>query len=166
MGRACPCQGPTLANLERVHCYWLVSPCLPACLPILQMRRHDDDDSSSDGMEEAEGRMDEGRDSESIEMDDTNEENGSIPMVGSPGTSPPRVHGPATCEECQTSRASWGCDSCEMRLCDMCFDVLHRKGKRAKHPRLPLGNSSQSFSPPRQPDIEQQPQPPQASTGM
>ena len=37
------------------------------------------------------------------------------------------------CEECETSQVIWDCDVCEMGLCDMCFDVLHRKGKRALH---------------------------------
>jgi len=46
--------------------------------------------------------------------------------------------GALSCEECQTSSALWGCEPCEMRLCDMCFDVLHRKGKRARHLRIPL----------------------------
>jgi hypothetical protein len=31
--------------------------------------------------------------------------------------------------------ALWACDTCSMELCEMCFDVLHRKGKRARHIR-------------------------------
>ena len=41
--------------------------------------------------------------------------------------------GPPLCEECETSDIIWDCDVCQMGLCDMCFDVLHRKGKRAQH---------------------------------
>lgn len=41
------------------------------------------------------------------------------------------------CEECECDPALWVCDTCEMDLCTMCFDVLHRKGKRALHRKRP-----------------------------
>eukprot|EP00624_Nannochloropsis_granulata_P004091 evm.model.NODE_305_length_6794_cov_44.475124.2 len=42
-----------------------------------------------------------------------------------------------TCEECERDMSVWACEACEMNMCDMCFDVLHRKGKRAHHPKRP-----------------------------
>jgi len=41
------------------------------------------------------------------------------------------------CEECECDPSLWVCDTCEMDLCTMCFDVLHRKGKRALHRKRP-----------------------------
>lgn len=49
---------------------------------------------------------------------------------------------PAICEECETSDAVWACDVCVMEVCDMCFDVLHRKGKRSKHPKRPRAGAT------------------------
>lgn len=65
------------------------------------------------------------------------------------------------CEECETSAPVWACDVCEMRLCGMCFDVLHRKGRRAAHPRRALNGDAPPLS-----DEEEGPSPTNASKSL
>lgn len=43
------------------------------------------------------------------------------------------AHTREICEECETLVSVVICETCAMELCEMCFDVLHRKGKRARH---------------------------------
>ena len=56
--------------------------------------------------------------------------------------------GPQVCEECERKKIEWYCAErqCLMALCDMCFDVLHRKGKRSSHAKIAPGKGSGSPS--------------------
>mmetsp|Transcript_22073 Transcript_22073/g.28581 ORF Transcript_22073/g.28581 Transcript_22073/m.28581 type:complete len:625 (-) Transcript_22073:229-2103(-) len=37
------------------------------------------------------------------------------------------------CEECEEHDAQFYCPPCQGRFCEMCFKILHRKGRRAEH---------------------------------
>ena len=46
---------------------------------------------------------------------------------------------PTQCVQCEDEgAATCRCETCGDSYCGMCFEVLHRRGKRALHPRIPL----------------------------
>ena len=62
---------------------------------------------------------------------------------------PTLEEGELVCEECERNKVQWYCaeKQCMMALCDMCFEVLHRKGKRASHAKVPPSSDKTSSSP-------------------
>ena len=50
------------------------------------------------------------------------------------------------CVQCEDDAARARCKECDDPYCDMCFDVLHRRGKRALHTRVSLDGSGEPAS--------------------
>eukprot|EP01084_Bolivina_argentea_P037353 69081_1 len=48
------------------------------------------------------------------------------------------------CEECEDREPQWDCDECEAPLCDICWELLHRKGVRASHKKQPFVGKRES----------------------
>eukprot|EP00049_Salpingoeca_infusionum_P018660 m.358220 g.358220 ORF g.358220 m.358220 type:complete len:697 (+) comp18075_c0_seq1:560-2650(+) len=57
---------------------------------------------------------------------------GQLPAVATSGTS----YVAGICVECEEAIATLTCDECTDEYCEECFNLLHRKGKRAQHTRV------------------------------
>lgn len=100
-----------------------------------EVEEEEEDGSSVKGSEEMSAVDSDDDGSEGL-MDEGTQQN--LGLTDDMGFSPDVVALPeGTCEECEQDMSVWICETCEMKMCDMCFDVLHRKGKRALHPKRP-----------------------------